>query len=359
MEKKQKKKYIQIIILSIAIIVFATSIIFTSAISKGIKNVLFKSDIRANEEDLVVHFVDVGQGDAIAITFPNGKVMIIDSGPKDSQNKLVEYIKNNIISSNNDLTIDYAILTHSDLDHSGGMSALFGEFEIKTFFRPNIASKSENSNNFAIETDLLEYDELIKLAQKEKGLEIYTIDEEYRLFIEDVLVEIFPPIKKYDTTNEMSPIIKISYLNKSFLFTGDIQGDSENDMLNYYGTDLDADVLKVAHHGSNTSTSEQFAQMVSPKYAVICVGSNTYGHPHLSVISTLQDVGAKVYTTQNSSVRIVCGPKIFGLLNEIKIQSYEFVDWWIIALVVDIILILYLIKVIVQIVIERKKQNKI
>ena len=348
MEKKQKKKYVQIVIVGIVMLLIALSTIFSSSISNGIENILYKADIRANKQDFVVHFIKVGQGDAMAITFPNGKVMVIDSGPKDCQNMLVEYIKSNVMSSNNDLAIDYAILTHSDIDHSGGMCAIFSEFDVKTFFRPNIASKSENSNNFAIETELVEYNELINLAQQEKDVEIYTIDEEYRLRVGDVLVEIFPPIKKYNTTNEMSCIIKITYLNKSFLFTGDIQGNSEDDMLDYYGEMLDADVLKVAHHGSNTSTSVKFAETVSPDYAVICVGPNTYGHPHLGVISTLEDVGATVLTTQDNSVRFVCGPDLFGVLNENVTHSYEFVDWWVIALVIDIILAIYLINVIIN-----------
>ena len=337
MEKQKKKKYAKIIALSIVMLVLAISICFTLAISKGLKNLLYKSGFKVSADDMVVHFIDVGQGDAIALRLPNEQVMLIDAGPKDSQNHLVDYIKDEVLKSNNELTIDYLILTHPDSDHSGGICAVFAEFEVKNFFRPNIASESENWQDFPMESVLLEYDEVIKASKEENGLNTKVINQKYELELDKVLVQIFPPVKTYSTTNEMSPIVKVSYLGKSFLFTGDIQGDSEKDMLDKYQDQLDADVLKVAHHGSNNSTSEQFVTAVSPKYAVICFGANTYGHPHLNTITRLQDAGAKVLTTERNAVVFVCGAEMFGVLKN-KVHSFEFVDWWIIALCIEVIL---------------------
>ena len=155
----------------------------------------------------------------------------------------------------------------------------------------------------------------------------------------------------------MSCVIKISYKNKSFLFTGDIQGDSEQDVIDCYGVELDADVLKVAHHGSASSTSEEFVQAVSPDYAVICVGPNIYGHPSFSTISRLEDGGAKVLTTMTNSVRFVCGDEMFGVIDKNVVHSFEFVDWWVIATVIIVVLISILMKLIVQEIIKRKQKE--
>ena len=350
MEKKQKKEYAKIIILSILILLFGISITFSSQISSVIKKVLYKTDIKASADDLVVHFISVGQGDAIALRFPNEKVMLIDSGPKVSQNMLVEYVKDNVLKSNNKLVIDYLLLTHSDIDHSGGVCAIFAEFEVENFYRPNIASKSEKAGDFAMQSTLDEYDEVIKSANKEKDLQINVINQQLEFYIGDVYVQVFPPVKVYSSTNEMSPIIKVSYLDKSFLFTGDIQGDSESDMIEQYGEELNADVLKVAHHGSSSSTSDEFVSKVTPRYAVICVGENTYGHPHLTTITTLESFDAEILTTKENDVVFVCGKEVFGILDTYKTHSHEFVDWWVIVLIVEILLAFNLTKSIVLVI---------
>lgn len=340
METKQKKEYAKIIILGVLMLIMAISIIFSNSISNNLKKVLYKADFKVNANDMVVHFIDVGQGDAIAIRFPNEEVMLIDAGTKNSQNALVEYIKANVLASNKDLTIDYLILTHPDADHSGGMSAVFEEFKIAKFFRPNVASVSESEFEFAIKTTTEEYDQVIKKSEKEIGLDIEIVKQNERFNIGGVQITIFAPLKNYSTTNSMSPIIKIEYLNKSFLFCGDIQLDAEIDMLNAYGTQLDADVLKVAHHGSSNSTSADFVQVVSPEYSIICVGNNSYGHPKFEIVQRLQNAGSKVYTTNDRNIRFVCGEDMFGLLKDSQTHSFEFIDWWIIALVIDCILII-------------------
>ena len=360
MDEKQKKKYIlQIIRLSSLIFLFCISIIFTSSFSANIKKVLYKMDIKASTDDLVVHYINVGQGDAIALKFANDKIMLIDSGPKSAQNDLIKYIKDNVLKGNNDLVIDYVILTHSDIDHSGGMSGVFVEFDVKTFFRPNIASESENVEDFAKRSTLDEYEEVIKNSKEEKGLITNIINQEFEFNIDKAVVQIFPPFQVYSTTNSMSPIVKVSYLDKSFLFTGDIQEDAEKDMLNYYGKKLNADVLKVAHHGSKTSTSNDFVEAVNPQYAIISVGENTYGHPHFETVSMLQDFNAKVLLTSEGSIVFVCGSEMFGVLDSSKIHSSEFLNWWIIALTINIGLIYYLMKSIIKfITCSKKSLNK-
>lgn len=358
MEKKQKKEYAKIIVLGVLILVFAFSAIFNSQISSVIKGLLYKFNISINDKDLSVHYIKVGQGDAIAIRFPNSEIMLIDAGPKDSQNSLVKYLKNEVLKSDKDLAIDYLILTHSDIDHSGGVCAVFKEFEVKNFYRPNIASASENKNDYAMKVDGMEYDEAIKTSIKEKDLSTKIINQEYCFSVGKSKIEIFPPVKAYNTTNKMSPIIKISSFDKSFLFAGDIQEESESDMVKFYKSKLDADVLKVAHHGSNNSTSQEFINAVSPDYAVICVGVNTYGHPHFTTISNLENANIKVYSTFNDNVRFICNKKGIKVLSSKTTQSYEFVEWWVVATGIDVVLLINL-TVVTIIFIKNKRKEEI
>ena len=196
MEKKQKKEYIQVLILSIIFVVIAVSMCFSAGISKGIKSLLYDAEFKVSQTDMVVHFIDVGQGDAIALTLPNNKVMLIDAGPKVSQNYLVEYLKNSVLTSYNNEIIDYVILTHPDADHSGGMSAVFSEFEVKNFYRPNVASSNENENDFPINSSTTEYAEVLNLAKIEKDINIELINQNYDFYIDNVRVKIFAPLKK-------------------------------------------------------------------------------------------------------------------------------------------------------------------
>ena len=358
MAKKQTKKYAQIIIIGLLIVALGLSIIFTAPISKAVKRLLGKADIVVLKDDIVVHYIDVGQGDAIAINFPDDKIMLIDSGPKDGQNVLLKYLKDEVFRNKNDLVIDYVVLTHSDIDHSGGLSAVFGEFGVKNFYRPNIASDSEMIGDFAIKSSTQEYDELIKLSKAEHNVTINIINKEYVFNVGNAVIEILPPAKVYSSTNDMSCVIKLSYMGKSFLFAGDIQGDSERDMLSSYGKRLDVDVLKVAHHGSKTSTGQQFVDVATPEYAIICVGSNEYGHPHFETISRLEDYGCEIYLTIDGSVRFVCGKENFGVLGSNQIHSYEFIGWWLIAVCAILLLIYKLIRLIIGLILEYKKQNK-
>ena len=358
MAKKQKKELAKVIAISIILLITSVSIIFTKPISKFVNQILVNADIQTGNNDMVVHFIDVGQGDSIAIKLPNDEIMVIDSGTKDSQNYLVEYLKNSVLMTNKDLVVDYLFLTHSDIDHSGGMSAIFAEFEVKNFYRPNIASKNESLNNFALKIDSQEYDEVIALSKQEKDLNVVTLNQEFNFNIGKVLVEVFSPLDIYDTTNEMSSVIKLTYCNKVFLFTGDIGGNSEEDMLTTYKQRLNCDVLKVAHHGSKESTSEEFVNIATPKYAVICVGENSYGHPHFTVVSRLENAGAEVLTTKNSAIRFICNQKGLSILDKDIIYSTEYIKWWAVAISIDLVLAICLTKIIIDKILKSKKVNK-
>ena len=340
MEKK-KKEHIKIIILSIFTLALMISAIFSSPISSGLKNLLFKTGVKICDDELVVHFIDVGQGDSSVIVFPNGQTMMIDAGPKSSENLLIEYIRDNVKSISNNHTIDYLVLTHPDTDHSGGMCAIFNNYNIKHFYRPNIASKDEDLANYVAESNVNEYNEVINTSKHEGDMKTNIINQNYTLNIDGARIEILAPLRVYSTSNSMSPIIKVSYLGQSFLFSGDIQKDAENDMLTQYSAILDADILKVAHHGSDTSNSDQFIGQVSPKYAVISAGSpNSYGHPSYDTVVTLQKYNSTIVKTSDDIIRFSLGDQGLELLESDIVISNVFFEWKVVVIILVSILVI-------------------
>lgn len=238
-----------------------------------------ENNIQSNKNTLQVHFIDVGQGDSILIQV-NNKNLLIDSGPNKSEDKLKKYLKELNISK-----FDYIIATHPHEDHIGNMSYIINNFDVLNFYAPKV----ENSTK-AFETMI---ESLIRKDLKIKVLKanIKSID-----LGKNIVVDVFSPLSNsYEDLNNYSPIVKISYGNTSFLFTGDAEELSENEVLNA-GFDLKCDVLKIGHHGSSSSTSEKFLKASNPSIAVISVGEdNTYGHPTDTVLSRLKET--KIYRT--------------------------------------------------------------
>lgn len=238
-----------------------------------------ENNIQSNKNTLQVHFIDVGQGDSILIQV-NNKNLLIDSGPNKSEDKLKKYLKKLNISK-----FDYIIATHPHEDHIGNMSYIINNFDVLNFYAPKV----ENSTK-AFETMV---ESLIRKDLKIKVLKanIKSID-----LGKNIVVDVFSPLSNsYEDLNNYSPIVKISYGNTSFLFTGDAEELSENEVLNA-GFDLKCDVLKIGHHGSSSSTSEKFLKASNPSIAVISVGEdNTYGHPTDTVLSRLKET--KIYRT--------------------------------------------------------------
>lgn len=238
-----------------------------------------ETNIQINKNTLQVHFINVGQGDSILIQV-NNKNLLIDSGPNKSEDKLKKYLKKLNISK-----FDYIIATHPHEDHIGNMSYIINNFDVLNFYAPKV----ENSTK-AFETMV---ESLIRKDLKIKVLKanIKSID-----LGKNIVVDVFSPFSNsYEDLNNYSPIVKISYGNTSFLFTGDAEELSENEVLNA-GFDLKCDVLKIGHHGSSSSTSEKFLKASNPSIAVISVGEdNTYGHPTDTVLSRLKET--KIYRT--------------------------------------------------------------
>lgn len=230
-------------------------------------------------DSLVVRFVDVGQADCEILQFPDGRNIIIDGGKNDTEDILVEKIKRYGIEK-----FDYVIATHPHEDHIGGLDKVIDNFEIGCVYMPNATSNSKTFD------DMLDSIENKNVEVKQAKAGIMLIDEE-----KINMMFLAPNSDYYDETNDHSAVVKLTYNGSSFLFTGDAEAYSEREMISN-GMDLRADVLKVGHHGSSTSTTYEFLRKVNPTYAVIEVGEdNSYGHPHRETMEVLE--GIKVYRT--------------------------------------------------------------
>lgn len=233
------------------------------------------------EDLLQIRYIDVGQGDCIFIILPNGKSLLIDTGVSSSFDIISKFLDSTYTSK-----IDVLIGTHPHADHIGAMSEVIKNYEIGSIYMPKATSTSKTFENLLQTIS----DSGLKIKNATAGV---TIDLD-----DSVSIEIIAPNStSYDDTNNYSAIIKLSYENTSFLFTGDAESVSEKELLQT-GYDLNADVLKVGHHGSQSSTSASFIKAVEPTYAIISVGKdNSYSHPSQKTLDRLSDYGVTVYRT--------------------------------------------------------------
>lgn len=226
-----------------------------------------------------VHYIDVGQADS-ALVICDDETMLIDGGNVADSSKVAAYLKKCDIDE-----LDYVVCTHAHEDHVGGLSGALSVAEAERVFAPETGADTKAYKNF-----------LKKAAEQGITIENPTVGETEMLG--SSYVEFLGPInEKGADKNNTSIVLKITYGKTSFLFTGDAEREEEADILNK-GANLKATVLKVGHHGSETSSSYPFLREVMPQYAVISVGEgNSYGHPHDNTLSRLNDAGAEVYRT--------------------------------------------------------------
>ena len=237
-------------------------------------------------DTLRVNYIDVGQGDSIFIQLPNKETMLIDAGEAYEVDNVINYLNNLGIKK-----IDYVVGTHPHTDHIGGLEEVINTFDVGSIYMPKVSSNSKT------------FEDLLTTISN-KGLKVKTAKSGVVVLSEDNLKLEFiaPNSDNYSNLNNYSAVLKLTYLDNTFLFMGDAETLSEDEIT----SDVDADVIKVGHHGSDSSSSVEFVKKVSPEYAIIMVGEgNSYNHPYQSIIDRYESVGAKVLRTDLDG-NIVC-----------------------------------------------------
>lgn len=264
LNKINLKKILSIIL--IIIIIFNVFLLSYSAIPK----------------DLRIYFIDVGQGDSCLIIAPNNKKVLIDGGEGEPE-VLLSYLLDRRIK-----TLDYIMISHFDSDHCNGLIEVIKNLNVKNILISKQAYFSD------------EYKNIASIINSKKIKVIFVKQGDNLRIDKNVNLKIFYPTGEleYDDLNNNSIVAKLIYNSFSILFTGDIE-KSEKDLIDKYKNgELKSDILKIAHHGSKTSSSEEFLEAVEPKIALIGVGkNNTFGHPNNEVIKRLEEINCKIYRT--------------------------------------------------------------
>jgi competence protein ComEC len=256
------------------------------------------------ENGVYVHFIDVGQGKAVAIRTDDNKTFLIDCGQKSEDQKFFGYLEQYFFAEQNfsENTFDYFILSHTDSDHIGNSERLFANYEIKNCYRPKIftpdeAEVLEIDDEKQIKDSVL-FNEFVDAVGNENCGVMYNFAGE-KIEGENYIFEFITPLEQsYSESNSYSPIIMFTYSNLGeevkFLFTGDATEKGENEALSVSINELNANVLDVAHHGSNSSSIENFLSNVSAEFAVISVGeNNSYNLPSQHVLERLVASGVE------------------------------------------------------------------
>lgn len=284
MKKNIKRNFFEILIILLAFLIINNQ--------DKIKN-LFNQNNNQNQNDYInmnndllkVHYLDVGQGDSIFIELPNNETMLIDAAESYQSENIINYLKNL-----NYQKIDYVIGTHPHTDHIGGLKDIINTFEIGKIYMPKVVSTTKT------------YESLL-MAIKDKNLKINTAKAGTSIIDTDALkINILAPNNStYTELNNYSVVTKITYGTTKFLFMGDAEKLSENEIKE----DVTADVIKIGHHGSNTSSSIDFIKKVNAKYGIISVGlNNKYNLPKEEIITNWENSGTKIYLTSiNGTVR--------------------------------------------------------
>ena len=228
------------------------------------------------------HFIDVGQGDAALIRTEWGDVLI-DAGTNSSEDELKAYLDALGVTD-----IEYAVFTHPHEDHIGGADMVLNTYNVKRVIMPTATATSKT------------FERMMDAIEAEK-CEVIEATPDYVFKVGELVCTVLAPIsEKYSETNNYSVVIRADYGETSVLFTGDAEVDSEAEMLARYGLKgtLDCDLLKAGHHGSDTSSSQEFLDAVTPAFAVISVGEgNTYDHPKQVTLSKYEAMGMVIYRT--------------------------------------------------------------
>lgn len=285
MAKKKEKKYrpislISVVITAVLVIIYALN---GSSVFDRLR------EAKSGDYPMTVTFIDVGQGDCSLIECGD-TVILIDGGESEYAGTVNSYLSVKGISE-----IDCYIFTHPHSDHIGAAPGIMRVNDINQVMMTTFSEINIPTTNT--------YEKLLDAVLEEDCDVLYVSAGESYTY-GDLTLDILSPSAQTDEYNDMSVVVKLTYEDTSFLFTGDATQTVEKEMLNEY--DLNADVLKVGHHGSYTSTSEEFLSEVSPLLAVIsCGADNSYGHPHKDVVDLLEEYEVNIRRTDKQGNVVV------------------------------------------------------
>lgn len=281
--QKRKSKYLTFVIIAV---IFIASLILTTLFSGESGSLFDYFGLRDSYTDaqgiMSVDFLDVGQGDCTLIT-SGDNVILVDGGEAGEAENVINFIKNRNITE-----IDCCIATHPHSDHIGSLSKVLSEFEVKDIIMPEIPENLIPTSKA--------YEKFMRSLSENTG-NVYAAQPGDEYEYDGVKIEILGPVGEYDNLNDMSVVSRIVYGNTSVMLTGDAETPAEKDILKN-DFDCSADILKIGHHGSRTSSGVDWLNAVNPQYAVISCGmNNDYGHPHKQLINRLEKTEIDYYRT--------------------------------------------------------------
>lgn len=285
MNKSVKKQLTKALLVLIILVsgYFYTTYFDNKNITKDVTTNV-KQTINESSSNLKIYFVDVGQADCILIN-DNNEYSLIDAGNNEDGEKLVKYFKDLGITK-----FKYVFGTHAHEDHIGGMDNIIENFQIEHFYMPDAITTTRT------------FEEVLD-ALEEQNIAFETPKEDENLTFSDTDFKVLHVGKDKKDLNNTSIVLKLTYKNTSYLFMGDATSSVEKDILD---KDIKSDVLKVGHHGSQYSSTISFLKKVSPKYAIIEVGkNNSYNHPKEVTLKKLEDLGTKIYRTDEDGTIIL------------------------------------------------------
>ncbi len=258
--------------------------------------------VKLQDSSFAVYYLDAGQSDCSIVVCDN-KVLMIDAGTSNQEFN----IRTNLFLLDID-KIDYLMVTHQHDDHMGSAADIINNYSISNIIMPKL---SKNNS-----VDSISYNNLIS-SISDNDVKPITMSSGDSFMLGSARVDILAPIKQDKDLNNMSLVVKITYIDTSFLFTGDSGEDVEKQLLRAK-IDVSADVIKVGHHGSKYSSSENFISAVNPKYAVVSSGDgNNYGHPTSTVIKRFEQIGIIPYiTARNGHITIISDGKDISVITE-------------------------------------------
>ena len=335
--EKELQKFVACLVVIIIITVIVLAVFYISNgykfdfgfLKKESESVSVNYSEVDNVRDLKVYFIDIGQGDCIFIELPDGKNMLIDTGEKRNAGKakIDKYLRD---EKGDKVTIDYCVATHPDSDHIGLMPYVYEQYDVLKSYRPYVYSENKSASALPYELNKgikiknssnIYYDYITNVNAEQTYWEFFKDDSDFSNGftgkdgeIYEYTVNFVMPYadnlndyQYFTTPNDFSAVIMLEYADRKILFTGDIEYETgkkgaEQSFIREFSTSnpamVDCDVLKVAHHGSDSSTSPEFLSLVKPEYSVISCGlSNKHRHPLKSTLDNLVNCGSEIYRT--------------------------------------------------------------